>query len=134
MNVYRFLADAVVAVHFAYVAIVVGGMAAILAGIVLHWSWVRNFWFRAIHLAMIGVVVVESLCGVVCPLTEWEDALREAGGAPNEPGSFVGRWADALLFVDVPPSVLSVCYAAFGLAVLLAFLFAPPRWPHRRRE
>jgi len=131
MNLYIFLADVVVVLHFAYVAFVVVGLAAIIAGALLHWSWVRNFWFRAIHALMIAVVVVESLCGVLCPLTEWEDRLREAGGMPNEPGSFVGRWASDLLFVSLSPSVLSICYVVFGVAVLLTFLLAPPRRPWR---
>ena len=34
-------------------------------------------------------------------MTEWEDRLRELAGEPNEPGSFIGRWIDRLLFVDV---------------------------------
>ena len=55
-------------------------MAAILAGVCLRWSWVRNFWFRAIHLLLIGIVVVESLCSINCPLTDWENRLREASG------------------------------------------------------
>ncbi len=134
MNFYLFLADAIVVLHFAYVAFVVGGLAAILAGIALRRPWVRNFWFRALHLLMIAVVVAESLCGVLCPLTEWEDRLREAGGASTEPGSFIGRWIHALLFVDVTPAVLSVCYAVFGLAVLATFLLAPPRWPWRGQK
>ena len=92
MNVYRFLADAVVLVHLGYVAFVVLGMAAILAGVALRWPWVRNFWFRAVHFLMIAVVVAESLCGMLCPLTDWEDRLRELAGEPNEPGSFIGRW------------------------------------------
>ena len=33
--------------HVVYVAFVVLGMAAILAGIALGWQWVRNFWFRS---------------------------------------------------------------------------------------
>lgn len=131
MNLYRLLADTIVALHLAYVAFVVVGMGAILVGIVLRWSWVRNFWFRTIHLLMIGVVVAESLCGILCPLTEWEDQLREASGDPNEVGSFIGRWMHDLLFVQVPPWVLSICYVVFGLAVLAAFLLAPPRWPWR---
>ncbi len=129
MNVYRFLADAVVVLHFAYVVFVVAGMAGILAGVALGWRWVRNFWFRAIHFLMIAVVAVESLCGILCPLTEWEDRLRELGGEANEPGSFIGRWASNLLFVDASPSVLAACYCVFGLAVLLTLILAPPRWP-----
>jgi hypothetical protein len=133
MYVYGLLADAIVVVHLVYVAFVVLGMAAILLGIVRRWSWVRNFWFRTVHLLMIAIVVVESLCGILCPLTDWEDRLRDASGSPNEPGSFIGRWAHDLLFIDLPPWVLTVCYVVFGLAVLLAFLLAPPRWPWQRR-
>ncbi len=134
MKLYGVLADAIVAVHFAYVAVVVGGMAAILLGIVRRWSWVRNFWFRTVHLLMIAVVAFESLLGITCPLTDWEDSLREASGSPIEHGSFIGRWAHDLLFIDVPPWTMTVCYVAFGLAVLSVFLLAPPRWPRRRRE
>ena len=36
MNFYRFLADAIVAVHFAYVAFVVVGMLVILVGLGLR--------------------------------------------------------------------------------------------------
>ena len=131
MAFYRFLADSVVVVHFAYVAFVVVGTAAILAGAALGWRWVRNFWFRAIHFLMIALVVAESLCGILCPLTAWEDRLRELAGEPNGPGSFIGRWVDKLLFVDVPPSILSVGYCLFGLAVLLLLILAPPRWPKK---
>jgi hypothetical protein len=134
MNGYGILADVIVVLHFAYVAFVVGGMAAILLGIVRRWSWVRNFWFRTIHLLMIAIVVVESLLGIVCPLTHWEDRLREVDGASTESGSFIGRWAHDLLFIDIPPWTMTVCYAVFGLAVLLAFLLAPPRWPRRGQK
>jgi hypothetical protein len=129
MGLYRFLADLILVVHFAYVAFVVLGMAAILAGIALGWQWVRNFWFRIVHFLMIAVVVAESLCGILCPLTEWEDRLRELGGEANESGSFIGHWIDRLLFVDLSPSVLAVCYCVFGLAVLLTLILAPPHCP-----
>jgi hypothetical protein len=129
MAFYRFLADSVVVLHFAYVAFVVGGMAAILAGVARRWQWVGNFWFRGIHFLMIAVVAAESLGGMLCPLTEWEDRLRERAGESAEPVSFVGRWIHKLLFVDLPPSVLATCYCLFGLAVLLMLILAPPRWP-----
>ena len=50
---WRVMADIVVAVHAAYVAIVVVGFAAILIGSAAQWRWVRNFYFRAAHLAMV---------------------------------------------------------------------------------
>jgi hypothetical protein len=132
MVFYRLLADAVVAVHFAYVVFVVLGLVAILAGAARGWQWVRNFWFRVVHFLMIAVVVIESVFGILCPLTEWEDHLRELGGESGEPGSFVGRWLDRLLFVDLSSSTLAVCYCLFGLAVLLTLILVPPRWPQKK--
>ena len=104
MNLYCLLADVVAVLHFLIVAFVLGGMLLILAGVLWHWTWIRNFWFRAVHVAMIVAVVAESLCGIVCPLTNWEDRLREAGSAPtSEPGSFLGRLVHSLLFVERVP-------------------------------
>jgi hypothetical protein len=131
MNWYSFFADAIVAIHLAYVAFVVVGLAATWIGIALKKNWARNFWFRAVHLAMIGVVAMESIFGIVCPLTNWESQLRVQGGGTEDPNSFVGRWVHEVLYYDISPSVLTVAYIAFGLAVLLTFFFAPPRWPWR---
>ena len=65
---YRVLADLVVVVHAAYIAFVLFGLLAVVLGAALGWGWVRNFWFRAIHLAMIAVVVIQAIAGVICPL------------------------------------------------------------------
>jgi polyferredoxin len=132
--VYRLLADFVVAIHFAYVAFVLVGAILVLVGALRHWAWVRNFWFRAIHLLMIGVVVGESFCNVLCPLTDWEDQLRELAGETVASGTFIGRLAHWLLFYDIPHSTLVVSYYLFGLAVLLTWLLVPPRWPWKRRN
>jgi len=134
MNAYRLLADLVVVVHAAYVAFVVLGLIATLAGAVLGWRWVRNFWFRSVHLLMIAIVVVEALVGVKCPLTTWEASLRAAAGETVRSGSFIGRFVHDLLFFQTPPWVLTVVYCVFGGIVLATFLLAPPRWPRRRRE
>jgi hypothetical protein len=75
---WRVMADIVVAVHAAYVAIVVIGFAAILIGSAAQWRWVRNFYFRAAHLAMILLVCAEALVG--CPFTRLENVLRLRGG------------------------------------------------------
>jgi len=135
-SIYRFLADLVVTVHFGYVAFVLAGMAAILLGILRRWAWVRNFWFRMIHLFTIGVVVMESLCGITCPLTEWENQLRALAGDPSNPGSFIGRALHDCLFFEIPQSdiTFTISYCLFGLAVLCVWVIAPPQWPWKRRK
>ena len=128
---YGYLADAVVVVHAAYVGFVVVGEAAILAGGLRGWAWVRNFWFRALHLALIGVVVLEVLVGITCPLTDLEGWLRAAAGQEVEQGTFVGRLVHGLLFWDAPAWAFAAGYCAFGALVLATLYWVPIR---RTRE
>jgi hypothetical protein len=119
-----FLADLVLIAHFLFVSFVVGGFALILAGAALSWSWIRNRVFRIVHIAAIGVVVAESLAGVACPLTLWEDALRRSGPGG---GSFVGRWLARLLYYDLPEWIFTLAYGVFAFGVALAWWWIPPR-------
>jgi hypothetical protein len=129
----RLLADLIVVLHAAYASFIVCGLVAILIGIVFRWGWVRNFWFRAIHLTMIGIVVAEEFVGMSCPLTDWEKRLRRTAGQAGYAGDFIGHWAHRLIFYDAKPWVFTVIYVLFGLAVLGTFIVAPPRWPARPR-
>lgn len=124
---FRLAADAVVAVHVAYVAFVVLGLAAIWYGILRRRAWARNPQLRYIHLAMILIVVAEAWAGITCPLTTWEQWLRERAGATSYRGDFIAGCLHDLLFFDAPPWVFTVVYSAFGLLVLTTFLVAPPR-------
>ena len=81
---YRALADLVVLAHACYVSFVVFGQLAILVGLLLKWNWVRNLTFRVVHLAAILVVVLEAWWGITCPLTTWEEELRERAGETAE--------------------------------------------------
>jgi hypothetical protein len=127
MNWYILLADLVVAIHFGYVAFVVFGLLAILAGGLLRWRFIRNVWFRVVHLTMIVIVVVEALLGIACPLTTWEYDLRVAGGQQNvSDASFVARLIHQVMFFDFPSIVFVVAYCLFGIAVLAAWWLYPP--------
>ncbi|AFU97524.1 DUF2784 domain-containing protein [Simiduia agarivorans] len=83
------LADAILITHVLFVCFVVLGLFAIYLGKWLAWSWVRHRVFRIVHLVAIGIVVLQSWVGVVCPLTTWEMMLREKAGGAVYSGSFI---------------------------------------------
>src|SRR3984893_7388384 len=115
---WRVIADIVVAVHAAYVAIVVIGFAAILIGSAAQWRWVRNFYLRAAHLAMIFLVCAEALVGTTCPLTRLENALRLRGGESGYARDFIGYWLDWVIFYQTPPLGFPAASLPIGLLVL----------------
>lgn len=116
-------ADLVLLLHAAFVLFVVGGLVATWAGEALGKGWARNPWFRGLHLAAIGFVVLQSVLGYTCPLTIWEDALR--GTAAGE--GFIQRWVRALLYWSAPPWVFTTVYVAFGALVAATWWRIPPR-------
>jgi hypothetical protein len=117
------LADAILVVHAAFVLFVVGGLAATWVGLALDRPFARNAWFRGAHLAAIGFVVIESLAGIMCPLTVWEDALR---GTASGKG-FIARFIHAWLYWDWPAWVFNLVYVAFGALVAWTWVRFPPR-------
>ena len=116
-------ADALLVVHFAIVAFIVGGLILTWVGAALGWRWVRNRWFRYLHLAAIGFVALEAIAGYACPLTLWEDALRGGAG----PESFVGRWVRQLLFYRAPEWVFTTLYVGWAAATLVTLRLVPVR-------
>lgn len=117
------LADLILVVHFLFVLFVVASLPLVWAGALAGWRWVRHRGFRLAHLAAILVVTAESLAGVWCPLTLWEDALR---GTVQEK-SFVARWIHTLLYYDLPPAVFTVAYLLFAVLVALTWWRIPPQ-------
>jgi polyferredoxin len=117
------LADGLLVVHFAIAAFISGGLILVWIGAALGWGWVRNPWFRYLHLAAIGFVAAEALLGMACPLTVWEDLLR--GGTRSE--SFIGRWLQRLLFYQAPEWVFAAVYVAWAAASAATLALVPPR-------
>lgn len=119
----RIAADALLVAHFLLAAFIVGGLPLVWLGAAAGWRWIRNPWFRSLHLAAIGIVALEALLGVVCPLTVWEDLLRGS----LQPQSFVGRWVQRLLYYDAPEWLFAALYVAWALATLITLWLVPPR-------
>jgi hypothetical protein len=125
---YQIMADSVLALHVGVVAFVVGGLVLIVAGNLRGWQWVNYLWFRLAHLGAIATVVAEVWLGVTCPLTSLEMWLREKAQATTYRGSFIEHWLHGLLFYDAPSWVFVLGYSLFGLMVLTAWLYFPPKF------
>jgi polyferredoxin len=123
---YQLLADAVLTIHVAIVAFVVGGLVLILAGNWSGWGWVNARWFRLVHLAAIAVVVAQAWLGVICPLTTLESWLRTRAGAMAYDESFIEHWLERALYYDAPAWVFTAAYSLFGLAVVATWWRFPP--------
>lgn len=130
-SAYALLADGILLVHGLFVSFVVFGLLLIVLGLWRGWDWVRNPWFRAAHLAAIAIVVAQSWAGMLCPLTVWENALRENAGQAGYEGSFIGHWLRALLYYEAEPWVFIVLYTLFAALVIGVWIIAPPRLRHR---
>ena len=119
-------ADVILSLHVLFVAFVVVGLILIYAGHLNRWSWVKNRWFRILHLIGIGIVVLQSWAGVICPLTIWEMALRERADAETYSGSFSQHWLQSLLYYSAPEWVFIVFYTLFGSLVIASWIIVRP--------
>ena len=128
------LADAVLALHFAVVVFVVGGLLVVIVGNLRRWRWVNALWFRLAHLAAIAVVAAEAWLGIACPLTTLELWLRAQSGVNAglaSTDSFVGYWLHRVLFYAAPAWVFVLAYSAFALLVIAAWFCFPTRLSKR---
>lgn len=121
-------ADVLLIVHFLYVLCIVLPVPLILIGGLRRWPFVRNPWFRNIHLGMVGIVIVQTLFGLFCPLTTWEQNLRRSvGEGTYYEKSFIEHWVGRMLYYDFPPWVFATVYLVFGCFVIALYFLIPPR-------
>ena len=126
-TIFLLAADVILLLHVLFVVFVVIGLLLIVIGKVRAWSWIRNPWFRLIHLAAISVVMVQSWLGLICPLTTIEMALRSRAGDTVYSGSFLSHWLESILYYQVPSWIFVVCYMAFAAAVVASWFWIRPR-------
>jgi len=83
-------------------------------------------------LAAMGIVILETVFGIFCPLTEWEAKLRRgAGQSFLYPQGFIPHWVHKVLYYDWPDWMFTVIYIAFFIGMGLSFIFIPPKKPDR---
>lgn len=122
----RVLADLILVVHVCIAGFITAGFVLIPLGAAAGWRWVRRRRLRLLHAGAIAFVALESLAGIACPLTVWEDMLR--GGTSGEAG-FIGHWLGRLLYWDFPPVFFTLLYVSLTLLAALLWRRVPPQAP-----
>ena len=121
---YAFLADALLALHGLFIVWVILGGVAVVARPVLAW----------LHLPAVVWAVWISWSGSICPLTPWEQSLRQAAGQAGYEGGFIEHYLTAAIY---PQGLTARHQLVFGAAVLainlLLYGLAVRRAAHRRR-
>jgi hypothetical protein len=114
---YQWLAIAVIALHFGYLAyLVVGGFLA--------WRWPLSF---ASHLIAVAWGVLIIAAKAPCPLTWLQNTLREQGGRRRLDMSFIDTYVRGVFF---PPDHEIAARALVALIVAISWLGLPARWAH----
>jgi hypothetical protein len=86
--VYRLLADAVMLIHFGFLAFVTLG--GFVAG--------RYRWVLVPHVAAVGWGALTVTVGLECPLTGWENTLRRLGDEGGLPRGFIDTYLTGVVY------------------------------------
>lgn len=102
------LVEAVVVLHFAFLAfIVLGGFLA--------WRW-RGAIYA--HLAAAGWAILSLTIDLTCPLTVWENHLRGLAGMPLLETGFIDHYIDGVWY---PESATTLVQLVLGAIVLTSW-------------
>ena len=128
------IAEAIFWFHVVVIAFAVLGLVTIPLGAWSGWKFVRVFWWRAVHLGLLGIVALQALLGRAGFLTIWEsELLRRAGeAASNEP--VVQRWVSQAIYWPLPLWFFAILYVAVCAFALLLWWLIPPRFPRLSRS
>jgi len=102
----RLAADALVLLHLAFIVFVV------LGGLLAAWQ-PRLAW---LHLPAAAWGAWIEAAGAICPLTPWENRLRQAAGESGYPGGFVEHYLIPLVY---PPGLATAHQRWLALGVVL---------------
>jgi len=119
--IYRLLADAALATHFAFIVFVVFG------GLLAAWRW-RMAW---LHLPALAWGIWIQLSGRICPLTPLENRLRLLGGEAGYDGSFIEHHLLSLIYPDGLTRSMQLDMG-LGLITFNALVYAWAWWRSRR--
>lgn len=118
-------ATSIFALHLVIIAFNVAGCILVPLGALLGWRWVREFWWRAAHLASLAIVALQALFERPCFLTIWQAKLANT----DRVQPLIATWIDRLIYLPLPLWVFAAAYLAVFAYVVALWVWVRP---HRR--
>ncbi len=118
---FRLAADAVLAVHLAFIVFVV-------AGGLLLFRWPKLAW---LHLPAAAWGAWIEIAGRICPLTTIENRLRRAAGAAGYDESFIEHYIVPVIY---PSGLTRGLQIALAAVVIIVNLLVYAAFLYRRRK
>ena len=105
MDLYSIAAAGVLVLHLLFILWVAFGALFTRRRPLLRWF----------HIASLTYGILLEILEWSCPLTPMENWLRGRAGVPTYQGGFLLHYLDAVVYPDVPPSLLVLCAVAVCL-------------------
>jgi len=120
-------ADAVLLFHLAVVLFNVAGLVVIPLGAWRGWRFVRRFWWRVVHIAILAVVALQAVAGRACFLTLWQAELLRQAGESASTAPLIERLVARVMFWPLPLWFFAALYVAVCVYTVLLWRLVPPR-------
>ncbi len=120
MNV--LFSEIVLLFHFSIFLFIILSFILIPLGYHKKWKWVKNKYYRLIHLILMGIIFIETILGFMCPLTILENFLRNDIEINNKITQIIHQ----VMYWDLPTYQFIILYLLSLLYLIFLWFFFKP--------
>ena len=108
--------------HFCIFLFIILSFFLIPFGYYQKWEWVKNKYYRLIHIVLMGIIFIETILGFMCPLTVLENFLRNNIEINNKITQIIHQ----IMYWDLPSYQFIILYLLCLLYLIFLWFFFKP--------
>ena len=108
--------------HFCIFLFIILSFFFIPLGYYQKWKWVKNKYYRLIHLILMGIIFIETILGFMCPLPILENFLRNNIEINNKITQIIHQ----IMYWDLPTYQFIILYLLSLLYLIFLWIFFKP--------